>query len=309
MHSTIYWIESPKGGLAIMARPRSGDWLEDEIAYWQSQRIRTVVSLLESHERVELALEDEEPQCATREIEFVSFPIPDRGVPNSIGEAVRLTDAIAARLEDGDAVAIHCRAGIGRSSLIAACVLVRSGLDTASAFKAIEQARGLRVPDTEEQRVWVDAFPRRCRELDSSPRREGVAEIEEQCDTQKSEQRCQRDIYPRARTGHDRGIVDLLRRAHETECGESGDGDAGRDQNQSRQTSEFRAVDGEPARGIGRRHDRQDEIEALDQKAEGRDRNGRAHPGQKRPLIGRVVAEILDRQAVDSDGECAATLA
>jgi protein-tyrosine phosphatase len=53
---------------------------------------------------------------------------------------------------------VHCRAGIGRSSLIAACVLVLLGLAPAMAFDRIGKARGLKVPDTEGQRDWVDMF-------------------------------------------------------------------------------------------------------------------------------------------------------
>ena len=34
------------GRLAIMARPRAGDWLEDEISGWRAQGVEIVVSLL-----------------------------------------------------------------------------------------------------------------------------------------------------------------------------------------------------------------------------------------------------------------------
>jgi protein-tyrosine phosphatase len=60
--------------------------------------------------------------------------------------------------ERGNAVAVHCRAGIGRSSLIAACVLVLLGFAPGMAFDLIGKARGVKVPDTEEQRDWVDMF-------------------------------------------------------------------------------------------------------------------------------------------------------
>jgi protein-tyrosine phosphatase len=66
----------------------------------------------------------------------------------------RLSDALAAR----KAVAVHCRAGIGRSALIAACVLGCNRYDVDSAFDAIARARGVHVPDTEAQRAWVSAF-------------------------------------------------------------------------------------------------------------------------------------------------------
>ena len=159
MRSTIYWIDAPaKGRLAIMARPRSGDWLDDEIAGWESAGINTVVCLLERDEIDELGLGEEETLCRRHGIAFISFPIPDRGVPEAEAETEILARDIALKLKNGMAVAIHCRAGIGRSSLIAACTLVCSGFDAGSAFGVISKARGINVPDTDEQRSWVTRF-------------------------------------------------------------------------------------------------------------------------------------------------------
>jgi hypothetical protein len=91
-------------------------------------------------------------------MEFIAFPVPDGGVPASTRETMALAEAIVARLDEGKAVAVHCRAGIGRSSLIAACVLVLLGLAPGMAFDRIGKARGVKVPDTEGQRDWVDMF-------------------------------------------------------------------------------------------------------------------------------------------------------
>jgi hypothetical protein len=55
-------------------------------------------------------------------------------------------------------VGLHCRAGIGRSALVAACVLVLMGMAPGTAFDLIGKARGVRVPDTEGQREWVAKF-------------------------------------------------------------------------------------------------------------------------------------------------------
>jgi protein-tyrosine phosphatase len=91
-------------------------------------------------------------------MEFITFSIPDRGVPASLRDAAALAQSVATRLRNGKAVAVHCRAGIGRSSLIAACTLVCLGVDATAAFDLIAKARGLVVPDTEAQREWVMTF-------------------------------------------------------------------------------------------------------------------------------------------------------
>jgi protein-tyrosine phosphatase len=159
MRPSIYWLSLQKPWrLAIMPRPRAGDWLADEVAGWKSEGIDVVVSLLEEHEIVELGLQTLPTSCRSAAIELVSFPIPDRGVPASTIRADELVRRLSEAVTEGKAVAIHCRAGIGRSSLIAACVLARAGYDVANAFDTIAKARGIRVPDTEAQRDWVSAF-------------------------------------------------------------------------------------------------------------------------------------------------------
>jgi hypothetical protein len=159
MRQQIYWIDLPMAGrLAIMARPRAGDWLDDEISGWRAEGIDIVVSLLEQEEVSELALQREAGLCQGQGMEFLSFPIPDRGVPESFRDAVALAQIVSTMIGEGRSVAVHCRAGIGRSSLIAACALVCTGSDPAVAFAAITKARGMNVPDTEGQRDWVTAF-------------------------------------------------------------------------------------------------------------------------------------------------------
>ena len=159
MRSEIYWIdECTEGRLAIMARPRSGDWLDDEIAGWKAADIGVVVSLLDAGEVSELGLGREAEACRSNDIAFVAFPIEDRGVPSSLRQTQELVEHVVGKLQASEAVAVHCRAGIGRSSLIAACVLVRLGWDAHHALAAIARCRGLQVPDTDEQRHWVTAF-------------------------------------------------------------------------------------------------------------------------------------------------------
>jgi len=159
MLSELYWItERASGRLAIMARPRAGDWLDDEIGNWRASGIDVVVSLLEAEEVSDLGLQHERALCEGHGIGFLSFPIADRGVPASMREAKALAEALLGRIADGQAVAIHCRAGIGRSSIIAGSVLVLDGMSADDALTAIAAARRTPVPDTDAQRVWLAGF-------------------------------------------------------------------------------------------------------------------------------------------------------
>ena len=160
MLAEIYWIKNVPYRLAIMPRPRAGEWLEDEIASLRRQGVDVIVSLLTPEETAELELEQEAACCRAADIEFLSLPIEDRSVPPDPQAARVLIDRLAADLRNGRAAAIHCRVGIGRSALIATCVLARLGMSTTDAFRLIGEARHCTVPDTPEQAEWTDKFAR-----------------------------------------------------------------------------------------------------------------------------------------------------
>jgi len=141
-----------------MPRPRGGDWLDGEIQSLAKSGVNVVVSLLTADEIAELELQDEERLCGDCGLRFISFPIPDRSVPFSVSEAGRTVGLILEELWAGKAVAVHCRMGIGRSTLVAACLLTSQGIGVDEAFSMISRARGFSVPDTEEQREWVTRF-------------------------------------------------------------------------------------------------------------------------------------------------------
>jgi protein-tyrosine phosphatase len=157
MKANLHWIERPGSGrLAILARPRGGDWLEDEVLSWKNAGVKVLVSALTPEEILELDLEKEKSLCQTHAIDAISFPVKDREVTSTRELAQTLEQALL----EGKSVVIHCRQGIGRSSLLAACVLVLEGMDSEAAFHSISRARGCPVPDTTEQRQWVARFAR-----------------------------------------------------------------------------------------------------------------------------------------------------
>lgn len=93
-------------------------------------------------------------------MQLLSFPIADRGVPSNRVEFAKFVESIALRLRSADSVAIHCRAGIGRSGLLAACVLGAFGVAPDSAFTMLGRVREVVVPDTDAQVAWVRDYLR-----------------------------------------------------------------------------------------------------------------------------------------------------
>ncbi len=154
-----YWIETgAPTKLAIAPRPRGGDWLETEAKAMRRDGIDILVSLLTPEEEAELGLADEAVVCAEAGIEFRRFSVPDRQTPAATGEFKFFVDSLYQESIKGRAIAAHCRAGIGRSSLLVAAILTRYGLTVEEAFTQISLARGLQVPDTAEQIAWVCDF-------------------------------------------------------------------------------------------------------------------------------------------------------
>lgn len=155
----LYWIAGPWAGkLAIAARPRGADWLEDEVRDWKRAGVNTVLSLLMPDEEQDLGLTAEPHAAQNEKLRFLSLPIADRQVPASPSEVAPILDELDAELASGKNVVIHCRQGIGRSGMMAACLLVLRGIGPDSAVQQLEKVRGTPVPETAEQRRWIDLF-------------------------------------------------------------------------------------------------------------------------------------------------------
>lgn len=91
-----YRIAGPwSGRLAIVPRPRGGDWLGEDVCSWQEAGLDVVVSLLTHDENTELELNREELLCRARGIQFYAYPIQDRGVPTSRKAAADLGPIIS----------------------------------------------------------------------------------------------------------------------------------------------------------------------------------------------------------------------
>ena len=153
MLAEIYWITDY---LATMPRPRGNDWLEDEIISYKKSGVDIVVSLLEQDEIYELEIE--------KGIIFLNYPIGDRQTPKSFTETLEFVRKLQNFITQGKKVAIHCRQGIGRASLIAVSVLVLQGYLVENAFEKIIEFRGCQVPDTQEQIDWVKSFAQKINE-------------------------------------------------------------------------------------------------------------------------------------------------
>jgi protein-tyrosine phosphatase len=171
MRTALHVIAWPgPGRLATMAHPRGGDWLADEMAGLAAAGVDVLVSALTWDEDHRLGLLEAPGAAKAAGIEYVSFPIADRGVPQSDHPAAALDRAegcldvvalgirLAAHVRAGRFVVTHCFAGIGRATLLACATLVMLGVGPERALDLVADARGLPVPDTLAQRDWLYQF-------------------------------------------------------------------------------------------------------------------------------------------------------
>ena len=144
-----------EGFLAIMPKPSLDAGLPNSLRRLADAGVDQVVSLLEPSEARHLGLESERLEVKAHAMDFISFPIPDMGVPASAEDYAQIVQMLFTQVCAGINTLVHCRAGIGRSGLLAAGVLLYTGMSVEDAFNYVSHMRGIRVPETMEQHDWL----------------------------------------------------------------------------------------------------------------------------------------------------------
>lgn len=147
------------GALSIMAKPRGGEQLAGEMAGLARAGVNVMVSLLSDAEAARFGLAGEGAAAKAAGMGFFRLPTPDGHVPDR-GASLALARKLRACLARDLSVAVHCWAGIGRSSTLAGVVLVLEGTSPADAWQLISAARGLTVPETKDQWEFLHRLPK-----------------------------------------------------------------------------------------------------------------------------------------------------
>lgn len=157
MKTRIFWITKY---LAIMPKPNADEHLEEDIIHFKNQNVTTLVSLLTQNETFELELEKEKELCEKHSIHFISFPLKDRSVPSETqtSKLKELARELAQKISQNQKVIVHCRGGIGRAGMICAAILIEQGVRKDKVIEKISTARGVSIPDTEEQKKWIMGY-------------------------------------------------------------------------------------------------------------------------------------------------------
>lgn len=155
----MYWIDGIQPGrLGVVPCPAGHEDLEAGLWDLKTQGVNVVASLLTSAEQVKYGVQAEHMWCARHGLLFLSFPVHDHGVPDHEPSAYAFALKLKTLVEQGDSVAIHCYAAIGRSPLMAAATMVLMGYTVEDALTRISAARGVRVPERARQVSWLRWF-------------------------------------------------------------------------------------------------------------------------------------------------------
>lgn len=146
------------GRLLMSACPSPGVALRQSLRSFAFRGAGTVVSLLPAEEAIELQLAEEACLAEKEGLRFRSFPIKDRSVPARVVDMVPLLDELLKHLLAGEHVVVHCRAGIGRTGLVACGVVIWLGKEPEEARALVSRARGQPVPENAMQHRYLDAI-------------------------------------------------------------------------------------------------------------------------------------------------------
>lgn len=149
---TIVYPALPAEG-RLLCGPRPARPFNAGVAELIDAGVDTIACLLDDREMPA----DLRAAYETSAVEIVRHPIPDFGRPADRDALAAFIDDLLGRLRRGATIYLHCRAGIGRTGTVLACLLKRAGAvdDPVTLVRAIYDPRAL---ETEEQQRFARAF-------------------------------------------------------------------------------------------------------------------------------------------------------
>jgi Cyclin-dependent kinase inhibitor 3 (CDKN3) len=99
---------------------------------------------------------------------YQNSPIPDTSLPASVTQVLELLSDIRAAIDAKRCIYLHCRAGIGRTGLVAGCYLAEAAGDGKPALKELNQLwqqsersqSWPTIPQTPEQADYIRRWPK-----------------------------------------------------------------------------------------------------------------------------------------------------
>lgn len=150
----IDYLATPLGGRIAMTHcpgrntidGRGRQWqraLSDDLAAIHTANISTVVSLISLPEMQKLGVSDLPTQVTQHKLQWLQLPIQDFGTPDleALEKWKQIKVTVLTAFTRGETVLLHCAAGLGRTGMMAACLLVACGQTPTYAIAQVRAAR------------------------------------------------------------------------------------------------------------------------------------------------------------------------
>lgn len=147
----------PQGGCLILsAQPASLGSTSEALQAYRQAGAELLVSLLPEHEILALGLASLAEDCSAQGLLWAHCPIDDFSAPDEAFEVrwLAVSAKVHTLLDQGLAVALHCRAGLGRTGTIAARILMERGMQLEPAIELVRQVRRGAI-ETERQEAYL----------------------------------------------------------------------------------------------------------------------------------------------------------
>lgn len=119
------------------------DRIDNDIQCISNWGAAVIVTLLDVREIATIGIASLPEKALARNILWLHLPMSNQGLPDEeFEEKWRWAGSrLLHFLQEGQRILIHCKEGVGRSGIIAARLLIESGIDAESAIKAVRKAR------------------------------------------------------------------------------------------------------------------------------------------------------------------------
>lgn len=154
-------LEPAMGALGLTLCPGKKDaasnWNRDlaqDLQFIRDWGATTVVTLIEDHEFQMLSVQTLERDVRALGMDWLHLPILDVSIPDHRFEGAWVLEGpkLHKRLDCGERILIHCRGGLGRTGLVAACILVERGCDPQDAIRRIRAVRPHAIETSAQER-------------------------------------------------------------------------------------------------------------------------------------------------------------
>ena len=151
----IDWIPTAlwPGRLGLTQAPgQPGRDMAADMTTLAREGANVIAPLLLDEEFSRLGMHDYHTQAEAQALTVAPCPIQNGSVPDDLPAFAAYLDELMDQLLDGRNLVLHCRGGVGRAGLVAACLLVQAGMP---ADAATELVRATRHPSALENAAQV----------------------------------------------------------------------------------------------------------------------------------------------------------